>query len=314
MSKAALRSNPTDHKAYIITGPTSGIGRRTALELAKHGTVVLVGRDPGKLAEVQKTIERQGQRAVSVVCDLSEPKSVRRAAAEIIGLDLPIVGLLNNAGIMPTRATKNALGWDMTFATNHLGPFALTEALVPYLRDGANVVFVASAVENPEHKPAKMAGFRGGRYISAEASARCEWKPGGSKMAGADAYATSKQCTLATVMSFAHETPRLHFNAAEPGVNPATGLSRDHGALVRFLSKYIIPLLVPLLMPFIKVLSTPKRAARVLTTVLTDASGRTGIYYDEGGHPTLGSEFVRDPKFTDRVVAETRAFLSTIPK
>ena len=61
----------TDRKAYIITGPTSGIGRCTALELAKHGTVVLVGRDRRKLAEVQKIIEQKGQHAVSVVCDLS---------------------------------------------------------------------------------------------------------------------------------------------------------------------------------------------------------------------------------------------------
>ena len=121
---------------------------------------------------------------MSVVCDLSDIASVRRAAAEIIALNLPIAGLLNNAGIMQMRATKNALGWDMTFATNHLGPFALTEALVPHLPDGANVVFVASAVEDPEHKPAKVVGFRGGRYISAEASARGEWKHGGSNNRG----------------------------------------------------------------------------------------------------------------------------------
>jgi len=70
------------------------------------------------------------------------------------------------------RPTKNTLGWDMTFATNHLGSFALTEALVPHLPDGANVVFVVSAVEDPERKPAKLAGFRGGRYISAQRRAR----------------------------------------------------------------------------------------------------------------------------------------------
>jgi hypothetical protein len=64
---------------------------------------------------------------------------------------------------------------------------------VPHFPDGSNVVFVASAVENPEHKPAKAVGFRGGRYISAEASARGEWKPGGSTISGGDAYATSKQ-------------------------------------------------------------------------------------------------------------------------
>jgi short-subunit dehydrogenase len=53
MSKTVLE-NPSGRKAYIITGPTSGIGRLTALELAKHGAVVLVGRDRGKLAEVQQ--------------------------------------------------------------------------------------------------------------------------------------------------------------------------------------------------------------------------------------------------------------------
>jgi NAD(P)-dependent dehydrogenase (short-subunit alcohol dehydrogenase family) len=313
MPKTVVES-PGNRKAYIITGPTSGIGRATALELARHGTVVLVGRDRGKLDKVQKTIEHRGQHAVSVMCDLSDPASVQRAAAEIVALHLPIVGLLNNAGIMQMRPTKNALGWDMTFATDHLGPFALTEALAPHLPDGANVVFVASAAEDPERKPAKAVGFRGGRYVSAEASARGEWQPGGSKMPGADAYATSKQCNLATVMVFARETPRLHFNAVEPGVNLTTGLGRrDANALVGFLSKYIIPPLVPLLLPFIKVLSTPKRAARVLTKILIDASGQTGIYYDESGHPMLGSALVRDPKFADRVVAETRALLSMVP-
>jgi NAD(P)-dependent dehydrogenase (short-subunit alcohol dehydrogenase family) len=248
------------------------------------------------------------------MCDLSDLASVRRAAADIIALNLPIIGLLNNAGIMQMRPTKNALGWDMTFATNHLGSFALTEALAPHLPDGANVLFVASAVEDPERKPAVSAGFRGGRYISAQASARGEWKPGGSANPGFDAYATSKQCILATAMAFARETPRLHFNAVEPGFNPTTGLGGgDVGAFMRFLQTYIIPLFVPLLMPFMRILSTPKRAARVITKILIDASGETGVYYDERGQPMQGSALVRDPTFQNHVVAETRALLSTVP-
>jgi NAD(P)-dependent dehydrogenase (short-subunit alcohol dehydrogenase family) len=301
-------NNPSDRKAYIITGPTSGIGRLTALELAKHGTVVLVGRDGEKLSEVQKIIEQKGQRAVSVVCDLSDPSSVQLAATEIVALDLPIVGLLNNAGIMQMRPSKNVLGWDMTFATNHLGPFALTEALIPHLPDGANVVFVVSGVEDPERKPAKMAGFRGGRYISVEASARGEWETGGSKMPGGDAYATSKQCILAAAMVFARETPRLRFNALEPGFTPNTGLGREANAFLRFLANYLLPLLAP----HLKYWSTPKKASRVSAEVLINTSGQTGIYYDENAHPMLGSSLVRDTEFQDRVVAETRALLSTI--
>jgi NAD(P)-dependent dehydrogenase (short-subunit alcohol dehydrogenase family) len=266
--------NPSDDKAYIITGPTSGIGRATTLEVIKHGKVVLVGRDRERLNQLQKEIMREGGHAMPVVCDLSDLASVRRAAAEIIALNLPIVGLLNNAGIFPMSATKNALGWDNAFATNHIGPFVLTEALIPHLPDGANVVFVASGVEDPERKPAKMAGFRGGRYISAEASARGEWEPGGSKMPGADAYATSKQCTLATALVFARETPRLHFNAVEPGFSAGTGLGRDANAFLRFLGKYVLSLFAP----HIKYWSTPKLAAPMITKLLLNKSGETGMY------------------------------------
>ena len=302
------QATPGQRKAYIITGPTSGIGYRTALELAKHGTVVLAGRDPGKLGKVQQTIERAGQHAVPVVCDLSDLASVRRAAAEITALGLPLAGLVNNAGTGQTRATKNAQGWDTVFATNHLGPFVLTEALVPHLPDGANVVFVCSGVEDLERRPAVIAGFRGGRYISAEASARGEWKPGGSTLPGGDAYATSKQCELATVLAFARETPRLRFNAVEPGFNPATGLSRDANVFLRFLLKYVLAPLAP----FIRYWSTPARAGKIITNVLLNEPGETGVYYDERGKPMLGSTLVRDPQFQDRVVAETRALLSTV--
>jgi NAD(P)-dependent dehydrogenase (short-subunit alcohol dehydrogenase family) len=306
---APVESNPSGDQAYIVTGPTSGIGRRTALELARHGTVVLVGRDRSKLDDVQKAIEGDSGQAVPVVCDLSDLASVRRAAARIIELGLPIAGLLNNAGVLQTRPTTNALGWDMTFATNHLGPFALTEALAPHQPDGAEVVFICSGVEDPERKPAVMAGFRGGRYISAEASARGEWAPGGSKLPGGDAYATSKQCNLATVLAFAREMPRLRFNAVEPGFNPGTDLGRDSNVFLRLLGKYVLSPLAP----FIKYCSNPKTAARVITEVLTDDSGRTGVYYDENGRPMNGSTLVHEPEFNERVVAETRALLARVP-
>ena len=301
-----------DRKAYIITGPTSGFGRATALNLAEHGNIVLVGRDQAKLNEVQTAIKKKGQLAVSVTCDLSDLGSVRRAAAEIVGLNLQIVGLLNNAGIMQTRPTKNARGWDMTFATNYLGPFALTDALLSHLPDGANVVFIASAVEDPQRKPAVAVGFRGGRFVSVEASTRGEWSAGGAKRSGFDAYATSKQADLAAALALARQTPRLRFNVIEPGLSPTTALSRDNGAVVGFLSRYIIPLLVPLLMPFMNILTTPQRAARMITKIVLNPSGQTGVYYNERGEPMLGSELARDPEFQDRVVAETRALLSTI--
>ncbi|MBE9463697.1 SDR family NAD(P)-dependent oxidoreductase [Dyadobacter subterraneus] len=296
-------------KAYIITGPTSGIGYETALDLAKNGTVILVGRNKEKLQQVEKTIKQNGQNAVSVVCDISDITSVRAAAQQIIELNLSIAGLLNNAGIMPSKATKSKQGFDMTYATNHLGAFALTEALTPHLVDGANVVFIASAIEDPERKPAKAMGMKGGRYISAEASAKGEWKEGGAKMPGIDAYATSKQCILASAMAFARETPRLHFNAVEPGITRGTNLGGEStNAVVRFIFGHLMAILPP----FSKYSSTPKKAAKVITGILTDTSGKTGVYFDEKGQPMQGSAQVRDTNFQDRIVSETRALLAKV--
>lgn len=293
-------------KAYVITGPTSGIGRATALELAQHGTVILVGRNPQKLKEVQNIIKEKGGQAISVICDLSDIPNVKRAAAEIISLNLPIAGLLNNAGISPMKPSKNARGWDLTFATNHLGPFAFTEALIPHLEDRTNIAFIVSAVEDPERKPAKAVGMRGSRFISVEASARGDWKPGGSKLPGADAYATSKQCALAAALAFAREQPRLHINAIEPGITPGTGLGRDANPVLRFIFGSIL-MRFP---PFAQYRSTPKRAAKMITNILTGEGNDTGIYYDEKGRPMHGSALVHDPKFQDLVVSETKAFLS----
>ena len=299
----------TNSKAFIITGPTSGIGRATALELVNYGTVILVGRNPKKLGELQNIIEQKGQQAVSVVCDISDMTSVKYAAIQIIELGLPIVGLLNNAGIMPSKATKSAQGWDMTFATNHLGTFELTEMLASHLPDGANVVFIASAIEDPERKPAKVMGMRGGRFISVEASTRGEWKEGGSKIAGTDAYATSKQCILASTMAFARENTRLHFNAVEPGITRGTSLGGEStNAIVRFVFGQIMAVIPP----FSTYSSTPAKSAKTITEVLIDQSGKTGIYFDEKGQPMLGSALSQDPKFQDLVVAETRAFLSKV--
>ncbi|MFO0601150.1 MAG: SDR family NAD(P)-dependent oxidoreductase [Myxococcaceae bacterium] len=298
-----------DKPAYIITGPTSGIGLATARELARHGPLILVGRDRTRLDALKGALEKAGHRAMTVVCDLADVSQVRAAAHEIIALKVPLAGLLNNAGVREGSPTKTRQGWDTSWATNHLGPFVLTEALLPHLPDGARVVLVASAVEDPERKPARAAGFRGGRYLSAEASARGEWMPGGATQPGFDSYATTKQAALVAALQLARENPRLRIHAVEPGFNPGTGLGRDAPLALRLLASALTPVL-----PFVmKGASTSKRAARVLTHVLTSERAETGVYFDEKGVPMQPSELARDPAFGHRVVAETRAFLANLP-
>jgi hypothetical protein len=110
------------------------------------------------------------------------------------------------------------------------------------------------------------------------------------------------------VLVFARETPRLRFNAVEPGFNPSTGLGRDANVVFRFLGSTFSAAGAPH-----QILEHPQLAARVITEVLTDESNDTGVYFDEKGQPMLGSAQVRDPAFAGRVVAETRALLSTYP-
>ena len=151
-------------------------------------------------------------------------------------------------------------------------------------------MFICSAVEDPERKIAVQAGFRGGRYISAEAAARAEYLPGGSSRVAFDAYATSKQGNLAAVFSLAREFPRLRFRAIEPGVIPGSNLSRDAGAVIGAIAKALSPVLS--LLPHY---STPKRAARIITKILTDPSTATGMYYDENGRPMQGLQADQRP-------------------
>ena len=158
-------------------------------------------------------------------------------------------------------------------------------------------MFITSATEDPERVPAVRAGFRGGRYLSAAASARGEYVPGGSKRAGMDAYATSKQGNLAAVFTLARQHPRLRFRAIEPGVNPGSNLGSDTPTAVHLLAKALAPALS--LLPHF---TTSKRAGRVISRILTDPSAATGVYYDETGKPIQASTQVTDPAFSDRYV------------
>ena len=310
MTNTTSTESPARRRAYLITGPTSGIGLRTALELTRHGTVILIGRNREKLDKVRTLIQNRGDSAVPVQCDLADLDSIRHADQQILAIGLPIAGLINNAGVMITQAgRKNAPGRDLTFATNHLGPFALTEALIPHLPDGANIVFVVSAIEDPERKPAKVMGMRGGRFISVEASSRGEWLAGGTRLPGIDAYATSKQCVLAATLALAREHPRLRINALEPGITPGTGLGGANAIM-----SFIFGQIVTRLPPFRQYRSTPERAAHIITKILTDRSDKTGAYYDEKGEPMRGSALAHDHEFQNRVVAETRAFLAPAAK
>ena len=124
-----------DGKTAVVTGPTSGIGKGTALRLANlDATVVLVARNPEKCASFVEEVRSLGPEPITVIADLSLLTEAKRAADDILALDRPIDILVNNAGLVNQRRTLTSEGLEQTMAVNYFAPFAITLKLLPALR------------------------------------------------------------------------------------------------------------------------------------------------------------------------------------
>ncbi len=145
-------------KTVVVTGGNSGIGFETAAALGGAGARVLVtarNADRGRaaLAELATRLDGSGQFQL-VVFDLADLASVRRGAGEILELAPRLDVLVNNAGLILSERSETVDGFETTFATNHLGPFLLTNLLLERLRTSApaRVVNVASAAHTAARK------------------------------------------------------------------------------------------------------------------------------------------------------------------
>jgi retinol dehydrogenase 12 len=123
-------------RTFYVTGANSGIGRAMVEALAaRGGSVVLAARSEERARPVLESIRaRHPASPVELApVDVSDLSSVRRAAESFLASGRPLDVLVNNAGVAGTRALS-ADGFDMTYATNHIGPFLLTNLLLPAVR------------------------------------------------------------------------------------------------------------------------------------------------------------------------------------
>ena len=122
-------------KIALVTGATSGIGRASALSLAKDGAHVLIsGRDAKRGAAVVDTIRAAGGKADFIAADLADAESVRALAYSALEAGGGRVDILvNNAGIFPFGPTAQATDADIdsVYAVNVKAPFILVAALAP---------------------------------------------------------------------------------------------------------------------------------------------------------------------------------------
>ena len=136
--------------AALITGASRGIGRATAVELARRGVALaLVARASKALDEtVELAREAGAPEALGFACDLADARAAEATAYAVLS-QFPALGILvNNAGVAPRVSVEETRldVWDETLAVNLRAPFLFTRAVLPHLRKNARgrIVHVGS--------------------------------------------------------------------------------------------------------------------------------------------------------------------------
>ncbi|TGE06056.1 SDR family oxidoreductase [Hymenobacter fodinae] len=222
-------------KTALITGGTSGIGLVTARELARQGAnVVLVGRDADKAERARTAIQAAaGEKAsVWVKCyDLSLIRNVQALADEMLQEHSQLDILVNNAGIMPGVLHITEEGHELSWATNHLAPYALTNLMLPLLDAAgkARVVTVSSIA-----------------HWVGEIEPNRETRNSPDKYSWLTAYADSKLANILFTKELAHrlDLTGITANCLHPGMVD-TGLIRtDTSAVMKGLWWAARPLMI----------------------------------------------------------------------
>jgi len=224
-------SNPNlEGKTCLITGATNGIGRVTAVELARmRAELFLVYRDKARADEVVAQIRMStGNENVHLLhADLASQKQIRDAAAEFLATGRPLHLLINNAGLGNTKRIVTEDGIEMVFAVNHLAYFLLTMLLLDRIKQSAPARIVNVASE------AHRFGTINFDDLGGERSYRTFGAYGQSKLAN---------------ILFSYELARrlagsgVTVNCLHPG-GIASGLWTNNGRLAQFIMKADRPFL-----------------------------------------------------------------------
>ncbi len=241
-------------KVCMVTGANSGIGKITALELAKQGatvTMVCRSRDRGEAASREIT-EMIGSASLELmVADLSSQAAIRRLAEEFQSKHDRLDVLVNNAGVFVRRRSMTQDGIETTFAVNHLAYFLLTNLLLDAIKRSASARIVNVSSRAHTSATINFDDLQGEREYGS-------WS----------AYCQSKLANIEFTYELARrvESSGVTVNCLHPGV-VATGLFRNLPKILH------LPLRI--------FLSTPEKGAEtsVYLAASPEVEGVTGKYF-----------------------------------
>jgi NAD(P)-dependent dehydrogenase (short-subunit alcohol dehydrogenase family) len=260
-----------DGKTALVTGGTSGIGLYTALALARNGTVTYItGRDRTRGQEAERQVRAAaGHKSVHFVqADASTVGGNQELAQRIFAETDQLHILVNNVGGLYNDRWVTGDVYEATLAMNFVGPFALTEALLPKLRRSApaRIVNVSSA---------GYTMWKGNLFADMQS---CE------TYNGSDAYSRSKYLNLLWSLALARrlEGSGVVVNALHPGVAWTTMTKSNESR--------ILPPGMRKLWPIFRLIqrtSSPEKAARtsVFLASSPEAANVTGCYFESNTRP-----------------------------
>ncbi|MFX1418186.1 MAG: SDR family oxidoreductase [Promethearchaeota archaeon] len=212
-------------KVCIVTGANSGIGKATALGLAKlDAHVVMLCRDKFRGEDAQsEIIDATGNESIDLLlADLTSHQSIRNFVSNFQKKYDKLNVLINNAGINPSKRYETVDGIEKTLAVNTLAPYLLTNLLMPTLKNSipARIINVVSAVQS---KSINFDNLQLKRHFRS-------WK----------AYSQSKTALILITYEFARrlEGSGITVNCLHPG-GVKTNITRDYKGIIKFFTKVI---------------------------------------------------------------------------
>ena len=269
-----------ESKTALVTGGTSGIGFYTALALARMGAALYItGRDPNRGRNAQAELRKAaGHGRVHFICaDASTVGGNQELARRIVAETVHLHILINNVGGLYNDHWVTADSYEATLAMNFVGPFALTEALLPLLQQSApaRLVNVTSA---------GFTMWKGDLFSDVQS---CE------SFSGVDAYNRSKYLNLLWTLALARrlEGSGIVVNALHPGT-AWTAMTKSSES--RSLPAGMRPFWP--VMRLIQRIGSPEKVARtsIYLASAPDAANITGQYFESSTHSKELSKEVID--------------------
>ncbi len=253
-------------KVCLVTGANAGLGKATAIGLAKLGATVFLGcrdKQRGELAQAEIRAASGNEHVDLLLVDLAVQDSVRVMAAEFKKKYDLLDVLINNAAVFKSGRTVTADGLETMFATNHLGPFLLTNLLLERLKTSA---------------PSRIL------TITAPSTTKLNFDDlqGEKKFSAFQAFGASKACNLLFTYELARRLKGtgVSANAIYPGL-VKSALMKEAVVPVRWLTSLIS--------------TDPEKAAEAVVYYASspEVEGKTGLFF-KGRQVIESSAYTKD--------------------